>query len=206
MHPFGELGYTFIEKDNRKQLDGVRTRTIYICNGQLQSLYPKFAHMPTSDLVMDCSTGVVKATIKTIYPYKTSSFVADAQNSIKGLEEIDRLKEDDVLQNKDAEDPEEKNYSTEEATIELPSPDDTMLVSGGEKSAARKSTSHSIAEPARSVSNPAVPLIRPQSPDQPAQADRSEHKKTEAKEPKVKASSKANTTHPHFVRVFKKRI
>ena len=37
-------------------------------------------------------------------------------------------------------------------------------------------------------------MIRPQSPDQPAQADKSERKKIKAKEPKVKASSKSSKT------------
>ena len=68
-----------------------------------------------------------------------------------------------------------------------------MLVSGGEKSATRKSTNDPVVEPARSVSNPAVPLIEPQSPDQPENTVISHRKKAEAAQPRANVSKPSKT-------------
>ena len=54
-HPFGEIGYTHIEKRHRDgSLGETKTLTIYLINERLNPLVNKFVDQPDADMLLFC--------------------------------------------------------------------------------------------------------------------------------------------------------
>jgi hypothetical protein len=75
-HPFGETGYTTVEKRHRNgSLADTKVLTLYLINGQMNPLQNKFVHQPEADILLFTDNATIKTSCKTTYPYITSDYI-----------------------------------------------------------------------------------------------------------------------------------